>query len=348
MKTTGLISELNQDRFWLILIHLLLMVCLIVPNIVTAEELPPAIVTEQNLRDAILEHRQFSPEQLQQMDLNGDGQVDVADLVMLLDKLSPGAPVANFDLISSEVREGEGTASVRINFSTHFSGTLYYSLSGTATAGSDFDALSGSIPVDGVFVDLPISIVDDDELEENAETLTLAVYYETGAGLGYLPGALTEHTLNIVDNDAYWNGIIENSNIDLHFKMKIIRVGSTTTGALIADGFGIIPLIGASTEWQAVSMSLGATWFNADIPEMAISAIETLAGTDLKRRFVFTANQGTSFHIVNPNSEIKGTVREYINFSGQPQFNREIVGSFTLVRQVSMVEPQEVPLTDAE
>ncbi len=44
------------------------------------------IVTERNIRDAILERRTFTAEELAQLDLNGDGKVDAADLVIQQDQ----------------------------------------------------------------------------------------------------------------------------------------------------------------------------------------------------------------------------------------------------------------------
>ncbi|MCP4110441.1 MAG: hypothetical protein GY749_33795 [Desulfobacteraceae bacterium] len=43
------------------------------------------IVTEQDIKDAILERRLFTDAELQAMDMNSDGKVDVADLVWFLD-----------------------------------------------------------------------------------------------------------------------------------------------------------------------------------------------------------------------------------------------------------------------
>jgi len=48
------------------------------------------VVTEANIRNAILDPTQFTQDQLNQMDLNGDGKVDVADLVALV---QPPVPV---------------------------------------------------------------------------------------------------------------------------------------------------------------------------------------------------------------------------------------------------------------
>jgi hypothetical protein len=163
---------------------------------------PPPIATEQNIRDAVLGHKTFTSGQLSDMDLNQDGQVDVADLVCLVTTQSPGTPVASFDQVSSTVREGGSAAGIQVNFSSRFVGDLTYTIDGSAGAGLDYNALSGTVAVDGVEVYIPVAVVDDNAVEANVETILLTLHYADGAGLGYVPGIFTDHCVYVHDNDA--------------------------------------------------------------------------------------------------------------------------------------------------
>ncbi len=153
--------------------------------------------------------------------------------------------------------------------SAHFSGTLRYSVSGTAEQGIDYET-SDSISVDGVYVNLPVSIMDDDKMEDRAETIVLTLHYDMNEDWGYVPGTSVDHTIYIYDNDALWNGSIENNGTALHFQMKIIQSPSGTSGALVTDGHGIIPLNGSDTEWPAHSLVLDKASFDATVDQLLV------------------------------------------------------------------------------
>ena len=79
------------------------------------------------------------------------------------------------------------------------SGTLSYTVGGTATAGTDFSiANSGSVQVaaNTASVTIPVTITDDTDDEGN-ETVILTL----GSGTGYRVGSSNVHTLTINDND---------------------------------------------------------------------------------------------------------------------------------------------------
>jgi len=315
---------------------------------------PPPIATEQNIRDAVLGHKTFVSGQLSDMDLNQDGKVDVADLVCLVNLQAPGTPVASFDQVSSTIREGDSAAGIRLNFSSHFVGDLKYTVSGTATNGQDYDLLNGTIAVDGVTAHIPITVSDDSEVEAKVETILLAIYYGDGEGLGYVPGIFTQYCVYVHDNDALWSGTMQIFSMDLHFQMKIVQDPTGTTGALVTDGYGIIPLNGASKEWPASTMSLDDSRFDANVAGIIIPSNLTLTNAQLERRLVFIADESTPDHVVRPDSEIQGRVTEYLYCVSHPQFNRlnangedrGIKGKFTLLKKIDVVEPQQPALQD--
>ena len=298
--------------------------------------------TEQNLRDTVLEHRELVQEHLSEMDMNQDEITDVSDIVSLLKTIPETLlPAASFEQFSSEIREGEDTAIVKVNFSTSFSGMLRYSISGTAAQGADYGTLHDSVLVNGAYADIPIIINDDDELEDKAETIVLTLYYKDGEDLGYVPGASTLHTLYIYDNDALWNGTFENNGMALHFQMKIVQTPLETTGGLVTDGYGIIPLNNGENEWPASSVGLSTDIFNATVEGIVIPKEKTLANTDLERKFVFLANSQNDGHLVDPDARISGTLKEFISCPSQAQLEREIHGTFTLVRQIPVIEAEQ-------
>lgn len=108
--------------------------------------------------------------------------------------------------------EGEGT--VEINFSTAMAidtdVTVTYEVSGTATSGEDYEALSGSVvlPAGDISIAQSLTLIDDEEIEP-AETLVLTIKTISG-GEDLVIGLKDEVTLTITDNDSYpyENGII--------------------------------------------------------------------------------------------------------------------------------------------
>lgn len=201
-------------------------------------------VTEDDIRNAILGK---TPVDLATMDLNKDGKVDVADLVKRVGSMQVGKSALR-------VNEGDGTVRVRVNFASRFTGTLRISVSGSATEGTDYQTLPRSFMVDGTSVEIPITIIDNDVVED-VKTIVLAFSYEDYNGSKAIPpGAPANYTVYIVDNDSLWTGTIENNGMALHFQMKIIQDASGTKGALVTDGYGIIPKNGTSNEWPATAM----------------------------------------------------------------------------------------------
>ena len=93
--------------------------------------LPPLLyaaeVTEQDLRDAITGRRTFTQEELNAMDEkgNGDGQVDVADLVSFLAS-DEGKTAVFFELEESEALETAGTVGVKIFFARPYTGDVHF------------------------------------------------------------------------------------------------------------------------------------------------------------------------------------------------------------------------------
>ena len=113
-------------------------------------------------------------------------------------------PEVTFASTSSSVAEDAGTHNVAVNLSPAAPAggfTLIYTTSGgTATNGSDYTSLSGTVDVTAgaTSVNIPITITDDND-DETAETIILTL---TSGGTGYTVGSANVHTLTITDNDG--------------------------------------------------------------------------------------------------------------------------------------------------
>ena len=146
-------------------------------------------INEENIRIAILKNGEgFSHDELQEFDLNNDGYVDVADLVYLFLQ-QEGKNVVNFSGEQLQTDESAGSLSVPINFSKSFSGTIRYTVGGTALAGTDYQITGldgeglGSLEVNGMSADIPL-VLNSDTLFEGQESIALSLLPDSDYQLG--------------------------------------------------------------------------------------------------------------------------------------------------------------------
>ncbi|WP_152535157.1 Calx-beta domain-containing protein, partial [Candidatus Synechococcus spongiarum] len=108
-------------------------------------------------------------------------------------------PVVSFSG-SESVSEDAGTHGVTVKLTPTPTSNinLNYTMGGTATAGTDYTALSGSVTVAAgkSSVDIPV-VITDDEIQESSETIILTLMN----GADYDLGATTTYTLTIKDDD---------------------------------------------------------------------------------------------------------------------------------------------------
>ena len=128
-----------------------------------------------------------------------DGAPSAAPLLHI--EYTPSLPVvtvAAADALASEGGADGGEFVVSRSGPTVGALTVGYSVGGSATAGSDYVALSGSvtIPVGQVSASVSVGVLDDSEVESD-ETVIVTV----GADPSYEVGAVFEATVTIVDDD---------------------------------------------------------------------------------------------------------------------------------------------------
>ena len=92
-------------------------------------------------------------------------------------------PVLYFPTLSSAVSEGAGTKNVTVNLSAGSASpvTVNYTVSGTATPGADYTALSGTltVPAGATTATIPVEIIDDTH-EDSGEYIHLTLAGGTG------------------------------------------------------------------------------------------------------------------------------------------------------------------------
>ena len=107
----------------------------------------------------------------------------------------------SFAAAASSAAEGSGTRTVRVNLSPAPATalTLNYTVSGTATSGTDYTSIgtSVSVPSGSSFINISVPITDD-STDEVAETLIITL----ASGSHYTIGSPSVHTLTITDNDV--------------------------------------------------------------------------------------------------------------------------------------------------
>ena len=307
------------------------------------------LLSEGVIRDGIVGRQELTGAERQQLDLNEDGVFDVADLIAFL-KGFGDTPKASFESFTSVASEGVGTATVPIQFSRAFTGTLNYSLGdgSTATEETDFTPPGGSISVSGTSVEIPIPIVDDLELEA-METIELIL--EQGDGYGI--DSPTSHRLFVDDNDVIWHGMMIQQGASRGFALEFRRNGATAQALLRGDDTGIIPPSDPpEAGWPVQLLEVTQDSFTAHIEGIPVPEEHTARlATTFTRSFVLEAEpteptkEGT---ILDTDAEIVGKLTERL-IPDSPAFEhlaRTITGSFVMIRARVRSNVPEAALQD--
>ena len=143
------------------------------------------------------------------LQLVGDANYRVGSNGKLIMTLLPNdGPTASFASASQHAGEGSGTHNVGVRlhwprlprWARPYSDiTLEYTVDGTATAGSDYTALSGTVtvPAGATTATIPVTLIDD-SVQEDSETVVLTLT----AGEDYAVGGSGTHRLTIAANDG--------------------------------------------------------------------------------------------------------------------------------------------------
>lgn len=282
-----------------------------------------AQTTIQDIIDAILAGTTPA-----EADINRDGRVDALDVACFVSECPPvGAPIATFSGTSVTTDEGEGLLLVSVMFTGPIDCVLNYTVDGTATPGSDYEPLSGTIAVNGASVNIPITLIDDGTMSEEIEIIALAL--ETG--LCYELGPFSQQTILITDNDARWYGTLMNAETHIGFILEVTRTHTSDSATLVGDGNCTLPAGG----WAASTFTFTGDSFVATIDPVPVASTANDFAVGLIRTFSFTASDGQSNQLVEDDL-VRGVFSETIApvDSANAHLMTSLSGAFTLASEL--------------
>jgi hypothetical protein len=207
---------------------------------------------------------------------------------------APTLPVVSIsatDSSASEPGSNTGKLTVSRTGGTDNSLTVNYTVTGTASPGGDYTALSGSVTIPSGSASANITVTPrDDSLVEGTETVIATL----STNSSYTRGTPTSATVNISDNDSSTLPVVTISATDSSAsepgsnkgKFKISRTGSTgaavtvnyTIGGAAAAGADYAALSGTVTiPANSASVSIVVTALNDNRNEPVETVIATLA-----------------------------------------------------------------------
>ena len=281
--------------------------------------------TLENIRDAILGAQTFTQDELNGMDIDGNGLVDVSDMISLLN------PEFMFKGSTSLIEEGSETTAV-IYLPTIYSGTVNYTIEGSAVNGQDYVSLNGFRSINGSSVSIPIETIDDTD-QEGMETIIITI--DTVEGNWLELGPVLQYVVTIQDNDTLWKGKMSTQNMVVGFDLVLLQEDSSYTAVVNSDGLGIIP----AGEWPATA-EVTASLFRCVIGPIDMLPEATPFDVPMARTLTLeSAPDSYPDDVLNAEIIIGrmeetisvGEDREYMNLTGA----KSISGNFALVKGVT-------------
>jgi len=309
-------------------------------------------------------------------DTDGDGYSDIIEVAngtlptnaqsCPLRGVQPGV---QFSAPTSQALEGAGTIFVPVEFTTLYSGLLFYSVSAMSTAsnGADFRvAQPGILRVNGSTAAIPVEIQDDLEVED-IEAIVLELH-DDAAGT-YHVGAFPTHTILLMDNDATWSGLLQSSAGETSFRLCVIRSNANVTATLVPGpksdtnhlGGQIIPLpLPGQNGWPVTNLLLTATQFRGVSVPMPAGAARLLGNAPIGRTLAFSAippapGETNVAYLSKTNAALGGLMLagRYVETLSPAEpaasslsFTNQ--GSFFLTREVPVMTPLETPTMPAQ
>jgi len=244
-----------------------------------------------------------------------------------------GDVTASFSTTTFEVTEG-ATVEPVITFNAPYFGIVRYTLRGTAMTG-DYVALSGEVQANGSSVSIPVTLVDDGNLNQ-LRYLTLVLE----AGEGYSVGGAQTSTITIVDNDAEWRGAFESDSGGFTFTLRLEEQNGAFMGFLQSHGLGFFP----SNDLPAVVLFTEDD-FVAAIDPVPVAANGTSLGQAMNLGLYLIASNGTTNQTVSA-EQVMGEARLVTWFPNRPVLTFTNHGSFALLRPPARPNTTKVPLDE--
>ena len=166
-------------------------------SVVIPADLVSATVTVTPLQDTIDENPETVTVTLSSNSLYTVGSPSSATVTISDDDL-PVVTVVASDGTATEAGLTTGSFTVTRNAATSAALTVYYSVGGTATAGSDYVALAGSVVIPADLVSATVTVTPlQDTIDENPETVTVTL----SSNSLYTVGSPSSATVTISDDD---------------------------------------------------------------------------------------------------------------------------------------------------
>jgi hypothetical protein len=238
---------------------------------------------------------------------------------------------ASFNSTAFEVSEG-GMISPVINFSGPYSGTLRYTISGTADSG-DYQTLSGEVTVHGTSAVIPITL-EDNKMISQLRHLTLTL--EAGPGLQL--GSGSETIITITENDAVWEGSFMSGDTLIGFSLSIQQSNGVYMATLQGEPSGFFP-----TDEIPVSLVLTEDVFSAAATDVAMAPEATLLNLPMSLTLILDAANGAANQLVSA-TQIKGTGTIISEVPGKPHLSSTSAGTFILFRPPAAPSTAEIEL----
>lgn len=181
--------------------------------------------------------------------------------------------------------------------------TVYYTVSGTAQNGTDYQTLSGSVTIPDSATSATVSVIPiDDSIVEGDETIVLTI----SPNANYTIGSMGSATVTIADNDSAPLPTVTVAASDPNASetgpdsgaFTISRSGSTESALTVQYTLG--GMAGNGTDYQTLPASV-------TIPAGQTSAVVTVAPIDDgdiedQETVVLTLNSSSAYIIGSPNS----------------------------------------------
>jgi hypothetical protein len=234
-----------------------------------------------------------------------------------------------------QVSEGD-TISPTVTFSAPFTGTIRYTLSGTAAEG-DFHPLSGELHVvNSLTATFPVTFLDNESIGE-LRSLILTLESAPGTQLG----VNSQTTIMIDENDAVWEGSFISGAALLPFTLEIVRIQDAVQGTLTGNDSSFFP---PAPVPAAVTFTSSAFVVTTD--EIALLPNATLLDLPSVVELHLSATNGIEEEEVS-DGFIQGKATLLTLYPGHAHLDTTTTGTFLLQRRSTSPSTQEVELNAA-
>ncbi len=239
-------------------------------------------------------------------------------------------PSVEFVELVSAAAEGGGTQAIELAISPPFTGTVQYAVhsSSTALEGADFLALSGSVSVSGGSASIPITPVDNAQIDA-ARTVVIDLL----PGAGYRTGGASRHVVRLEENDACWSGSLGADFQQRDLCVELIRSPAGTTATFVTEGgaVDVEGLIPAGRHPATVTADTpGEFGLILNMAGQPVSSQLFGSGLAVTRSLTFSADPPTPGHLISE-IQIAGTWTEELSSSKLPSGVAQS-GRFVLIR----------------